>query len=362
MKHPVLPSAARRAFTHLPPVARRDRTIARLREREERLRNELDQAKLQRQQWKERANKDTVREPAFMTSLWQSRRASELIQSHPDKQHHPRWRIAHKLRNYALAASHGIQVPQIHGVWPDLESVDWQELPDQFVLKANTGARARGVAPLTRTPEGYRLVTTPRHLTSEQVQETLRPHRGVSPPWFAEELLTDVRQGPPRGEREAAESLPNDVKMYCFYGRVGHVMVRHVNSHDDQGATQLRYLDAHGLDIDVSAKNASDHTVPLPTHFHEMVAVAEMISTVHAVPFIRVDLYSTPAGVVLGELTAKPGGNHGFASDHERVLGHLWEQAQVQLDIDVASGARPLGPSVGKHPVPSLLRPYLPAG
>ncbi|QQB63656.1 hypothetical protein I6I18_11695 [Kytococcus sedentarius] len=41
-------------------------------------------------------------------------------------------------------------------------------------------------------------------------------------------------------------------------------------------------------------------------------------------------------------------------------LGRMWERAQVRLEMDLASGARPYGIVAGDHPVPELLRPFLP--
>src|SRR5699024_3418748 len=65
----------------------------------------------------------------------------------------PLRQIPNKLRNYQLAQSHGIRIPQILELCPDAGSIDLATMPDKFVLKSNGGAGGQGVFPLQRTAE-----------------------------------------------------------------------------------------------------------------------------------------------------------------------------------------------------------------
>ena len=49
-----------------------------------------------------------------------------------------------------------------------------------------------------------------------------------------------------------------------------------------------------------------------------------------------------------------------YVAEEDVRFGRLWERAQVRLESDLYTGARPYGLVAGDHPVPELLRPFLP--
>lgn len=51
---------------------------------------------------------------------------------------------------------------------------------------------------------------------------------------------------------------------------------------------------------------------------------------------------------------------HDASHPRPQRLGRMWERAQVRLEMDLASGARPFGIVAGNHPVPELPWPFLP--
>src|SRR5699024_3450847 len=117
-------------------------------------------------------------------------------------------------------------------------------------------------------------------------------------PYFAEEFLRDSAAG---------SAVPIDVKVYAFYGEIGQVLLRRVSKHGLANSVSWRYLRADGTDLgDIAYERMTSTDVPVPGDFDDLLDVAALLSKAVALPFVRVDLYSTQRGVVFGELTANP--------------------------------------------------------
>ncbi|HKJ10870.1 MAG TPA: ATP-grasp fold amidoligase family protein [Ornithinimicrobium sp.] len=287
--------------------------------------------------------------PSFRRRLHDLNRGPRELKRLDPQGRHPLRQIPFKLRNYRLASSHGVPVPEVLRVWATLDGLDLTEAPETFVLKADRGAASRGVLPLRRVDhDAYRVVGERQVMTQEQVRAHLRQPK-VKGPFFIEPLLA-----PPQGD-----SLPQDIKLYMFYGELGHVMLRRMARHGDMRRARYRFLDEDGADLgdDVAPGNHIDPTIEPPQAFADYVAIARHLSRAVALPFIRVDLLETDQGPVFGELTRAPGGRQWFRDDHDLHLGRLWDQAQCRMELDLADG-RPFRNLRGEHPSP----PLYPAG
>jgi len=208
-----------------------------------------------------------------------------------------------KLRNIEFAASHGIGVPEVYAVWPDVAGIDLSALPDRFVLKADGGAGSVAVFPLERvTHDRYRVVNGSGEFSQDEIRERVRDLGGrARPPYFAEELL----------HAADGEPIPHDVKCYMFYGEVGHVLVRKVGQHGRASTIRLKFVDENGTDYGpVAVGRPHDPAITVPRSLPQMVEVARHLSRATGLPFCRVDLYDTTRGIVLGEITRAPSGGN----------------------------------------------------
>ena len=239
-----------------------------------------------------------------------------------------------KLRMYQLAQSHGVAVPEILGLWATPEEIDWESLPDRFVVKSDGGSAGQGVFPLVREDGAYRVIGEKKLRTAEDVVGLLRrraDENRLKPPYFVEGLLEDARY---------PGALPDDIKIYCFYGEVGHVLLRSMTKHAQRSSARWRYLDERGEDLGpVSLDVRATPDVPVPGRLPEMVDIARRLSTAVPLPFIRVDLYDLEDRVVFGELTLVPGGTQHYTQEHDKRLGSLWEAAEARLLKDLRAGA-----------------------
>ncbi|WP_298889952.1 ATP-grasp fold amidoligase family protein [uncultured Serinicoccus sp.] len=343
----------REVIRRIPPLEKRD---AELRRRNQRIRAlEAERTGLEQELDAQRDHAATLVDPAelarrssFTQHLVTLRRVTVALRELDPERRHPLRQVPFKLRNYRLAASHGIPTPRILGVWEDPAGIDLDALPDEVVVKSDGGAGSHGVLPLRRVAGGgYQTLDGVRSLSADEVREhfTSRAAQGrISGPFFAEEVLRQPGGGP----------IPDDVKINVSYGEVLHVMLRRVSRHGHLRSMGYRYVDADGAELGaVMIGREDDRAVPVPPDLPEMVEMARHLSLATGLPFIRVDLYGTERGAVLGELTRTPGGRQPFRADHDERMGLGWEAAASRLELDLVAG-RPPGILHGEHPVPEL--------
>lgn len=285
----------------------------------------------------------TWNDPDFLGHLLLERRIGGHLTATPKSRPHPRRQLLRKLFNYKLAASHGVRVPKIFGSWSDPLSIDWDILPEQFVLKTNTGHSGASVWPLRRQGPGFATVDNMKVFEINELRDIVASQAiGRRLPIFVEEFL-------PSGSPNAP--LPDDVKVYCAYGRVLHVMLRRMPQHADTTVAQYRYVDESGHDLGkVTPARRVSHLVPVPKNLEEIVRVSQLLSIAVPLPFVRVDLYALPSEVLFGELTVNPGGMQRFRQEHSSWMATEWEQAEARLQTDLANG-RPYAVVMGAHSV-----------
>lgn len=366
----LLRRAAGRAWRTLPPVRRRDELIASLRTKITASDHELTTARAQLRSARGdaaavqgdlevvRAELDVVRReleatrkdaeagqvalerllkesrpsvPSFRRYVALDRRLADLGIRLESKT--PRLAVLQKLYAQDIARACGVATPQVFATWATAEGISLGELPNEFVLKSAGGASSRGVLPLRRTTGGYELISHDTRLTEDDVREHFLDQTGsrrLRAPFFAEELL--------RGT--TGDIIPLDIKVYAFYGEVGHVLLRRVVRHGDPESVTARYLDADGADLGpLTPDRTIDASIPIPARLPDALDAARRLSVAVRLPFVRVDLYETERGTVFGELTPRPGGPQRYRREHDRLLGAMWEEAQARLERDLAAGA-----------------------
>jgi len=241
-----------------------------------------------------------------------------------------------KLEVGRLLQSHGIDVPEVLGVWDTIDEIPWDDLPDRVVLKSAHGHNSNGVLPLRRDPDGWRLVSRPDVESVDQLVERMRKpaERGVTaPPYFAEEFI-----GPDGSD---GDLLPVEVKIYAFYGEVPLVLLRRVDRHWSATGMSFRVIDpVSGRDLSQTySKKTIDHTLEPPARLQEAVEVGALVSRIARTPFMRSDIYMSGDRVVVGEVSPSPGGGQWFGEEVDLLLGEAWEQAEVRVWRDLMAAA-----------------------
>ena len=180
------------------------------------------------------------------------------------------------------------------GVWNRPEDIEWDVLPNQFVLKTTHGGGSCGVVICKD------IVSFDRNRALEKLRENMRmdiyrlfrewPYKNVPRRIVAEQYLT-----PPL----AANDLP-DYKFYCFNGEPKVLLVAsnrsstHNFNYFDMDFNPLPYRSCDGEPI-------PPERVEKTAHFEEMKEIARALSK--GIPHVRDDLYDHPDHPFFGELT-----------------------------------------------------------
>lgn len=176
------------------------------------------------------------------------------------------------------------------GVWDRFEDIDFDTLPDQFVLKCTHDS---GGLVVVRDKARMDVAAAGRKI--EQSLETNYyfhgrewPYKNVKPRILAERYIEDMEVGELR-----------DYKWYCFQG-IPRMMA--IFCGRSRGATTADYFDTSFNHIDLTWGYEKAATVPRkPENFEKMQQLAAVLS--RDVPCLRVDFYEVNGSVYVGELT-----------------------------------------------------------
>ena len=209
------------------------------------------------------------------------------------------------------------------GVWDSPDEIDFDALPDQFVLKCNHNSgggmcicKDKSQLDIPKVKEGLR-----RGLAQDyylRVREW--PYKNVKRRIIAEKYMTDA---------PGATDF-TDYKFYCFNGYVDCVLGCYERN---TGEPKFYFFDKNWelKRYNKRGKEAPEgFTMPKPENMDKMFEIAEKLSADVGAPFLRVDLYNSCGQIYFGELTFFP--DSGFDSNRlpemDRYFGDL-----IKLDV-----------------------------
>lgn len=224
------------------------------------------------------------------------------------------------VRRYVEERGCGDLLVPLYGRWERTEEIDWDSLPEQFVLKTNNGCRdivicrdkqrldkrmvTKRYAWLLRTGHTYGYITA-------------EPHYATIKPCVIAEQLLDASQ------QSIDSSTLIDYKIWCFDGEPACIRVYYNRAH--------RKVDSTIYDTDwnphpewvASSKHykVDPQPIPRPASLDRMLEAARALSK--GLPQVRVDLYEVGGKPYFGELTltAASGCIDSFSEAYLRELG-----------------------------------------
>ena len=203
------------------------------------------------------------------------------------------------------------------GVWDKPEDIDWDSLPNQFVLKTTHGGGGGGVvicndkATFDKTTASAKL----KESMASDIYSYLRewPYKNVPKRIIAEKFMTPEKSPAPK-------DMP-DYKFFCFNGEPKYCQVirdRHTKETIDFYDMDWNHLDFVGLLPQSNiADSISNGLTPVvrPKHLDEMKDICRKLSK--DIPFVRVDLYVIDDKNYFGELTLYPASGMGVFAPEE---------------------------------------------
>jgi hypothetical protein len=210
------------------------------------------------------------------------------------------------------------------GKWDAVDDIDWEALPQQFVMKCNNGS---GDVVVCRNKEELNKEETlsyfRKRLNKEYGILTGETHYAlIKPCVIAEKLLIPK---PSKGCVEGREGLI-DYKIWCFDGKPAYI-VCYSNRHDkyycEIGVYDTEW-NSHPEFLRYSSHYKKEkEPVERPMCLEQMLDIASCLSK--GIPQVRVDLYEVNGKVYFGEMTLTSSGGYmaHFTQDFLDRLGTL---------------------------------------
>ena len=202
-------------------------------------------------------------------------------------------------------------IPMVGGPWKHFSDIDFDKLPNQFVLKNTHDSGGVAICSdktsFNREQAGKKLEYSLNHNYFYYNREW--PYKNVQPRIIAEQYMEEMGR----------ESLL-DYKLHCFHGEVKVILVC-LGRGDANGMKKVFY-DRNWKKLEFRRPNTSnDCYVERPAHLNKMIEFSEKLSK--DIPFVRVDFYDINGKLYFGEMTFFPsGGMIGFVPEEwDAILG-----------------------------------------
>ncbi len=212
---------------------------------------------------------------------------------------------------------------ECYGVWDRAEDIDFDKLPDKFVLKCTHDCGSTIIVRDKSKMDKLSVVDfLNKHVSVRYGYDSCEPHyTSIKPRIMAESLIEMDNTD------EFSSETTVDHKIRCIDGKVQYDMVcydRSLESGSGGSKTIYDLYDIHTwqpmrqylADTGVNYRN-----VPRPQNLERMIEIAEIIGKGY--PQVRVDLYNVKGKIYFGEMTffAFSGMNNHFTMEFQRMIG-----------------------------------------
>lgn len=211
------------------------------------------------------------------------------------------------------------------GVWDNVDDIDFDLLPEQFVLKCSHDS---GSVVVCRNKKLFDKNKAVRKLKKHMKQNAFAygrewPYKNVKPRIIAEKYMSD----------NFDEENLTDYKFYCFKGKPEYLYVSVGLENHETARISFMNLDWTIADFGRSDYRSLDNLPPKPLCFEKMKELAAKLS--ENIPFLRVDLYEIQGKIYFSELTFFPcGGMMPFdPPEADRKLGELLDISELKSNI-----------------------------
>lgn len=188
----------------------------------------------------------------------------------------------------------------LYGVYDNFDAIDFDKLPDQFVLKCTHDS---GSVVICKDKSRLDFGAARKKLTSSLNRNYFfvgreTPYKNIQPRIIAEKFMVnhDIHTG------KQKRGGINDYKFFCFNGTPK--IVFYVTGRFEQPVANFDFYDISDLTLlpfDAQGHPHSSKPFEKPVNFDRMVEIAKIFS--EGFPFLRVDLYEIDGKIYFGEFT-----------------------------------------------------------
>lgn len=195
----------------------------------------------------------------------------------------------YEAKNWVAEKIGSQHVVPCYGIWDNADDIDFDILPNQFVLKCTHGCGGHVICKDKSLLDIQKARDTMRKgLCKSTYMETREwPYRNVKPRVIAEEYLADDDSG-----------VLTDYKFFCFNGVPKMMYV----SKDGEHTPHTDFFDMDWNRLPLHMRDPNSEIPPQkPEKFEEMKEIAQKLSA--GFPHVRVDMYLVKDVVFFGEMT-----------------------------------------------------------
>lgn len=198
------------------------------------------------------------------------------------------------------------------GVWDKFDDIDFESLPNQFVLKCNHNSGGLVICRNKRELDiAKSKVAINRSLFKNYFFGTREfPYKNISPCILAEKYIND-----------GSEEL-QDYKFMCFNGSVKCSFV--CTERFSKDGLKVTFFDRDWKILPFTRKYVNSKvSIMKPTNYDKMIELAEVIAREIANSFVRIDFYNVKGEIYFGEITFFPGSGMEvfYPEEWDRILG-----------------------------------------
>lgn len=197
----------------------------------------------------------------------------------------------YRVREYIKDKGYENTLVPLLGAWDNVEDIDWDSLPNKFVLKCNHGC-------------AYNIVCNDktefdRKKAKKQLNTWLKEDFGA---FNIEPHYSNIKKHKITCEEFLGDNLV-DYKFFCFNGIPKFIYVSSDLIHDRQA--KIGFFNIEGSKINLKRDDyASIEKIELPSFYNEILEMASKLCK--DFPFVRVDFFVTKNKYYFAELTFTP--------------------------------------------------------
>ena len=190
-------------------------------------------------------------------------------------------------------------IPTI-GVWDSANDIDFDNLPNQFVLKCNHDS---GSVVVCRDKSKLNIEKTRKIInkslhTNYFLKTREWPYKNIQPKVFAEQYMESNNS-----------TLMVDYKFFCFNGEPKFLYIS--RGFENHNLTRLSFFDLEGNRLPFRRSDYQPlEEFDLPDNFDEMKKIALKLAKLSQSKHVRIDLYSVNNQIYFSEFTFFTGGGY----------------------------------------------------
>ena len=237
----------------------------------------------------------------------------QWLKLHNRKPEYTRMVDKYEAKKYVTEIVGDLQIIPTIGVWESFDQINFDELPEQFVLKCTHDS---GGLVICRNKMEF-----DKEAARKKIQKCMKknyywigrewPYKNVTPRIISEKYMED----------ESGSLI--DYKFYCFNGKPEFLYISEGLENHPTARISFVTMDWKFAPFRRTDYIGFEQIPDKPKHFDRMAYIAGELSKGH--PFLRVDLYEIGDDIYFSELTFSP--NSGMMpfnpENYDRILGDM---------------------------------------